>query len=122
MWRLVKSWLVGVCALVAIAAGWVHWRSHRVSSVGHYYGEKGWLGFYSAEGKLVVGVGREKVDSLIKWDFHERPIRKRRIDWDYYEVTWVGVGFKRSYSPRAYYLLIGMWVVWGVAAVPVLVT
>ena len=121
MWRWTKISLVMLCAMLAIAAGWAHWRSHRISSVGHYYGEKGWLGFYSAEGKLVLAVGRERIESLVKRDFHERPI-KRAIDWEYYDLEWGGVGFKRTYSPREYYLTFPIWLVWGAAVVPVLVT
>jgi hypothetical protein len=119
MWRWIKNSLVVLCGIVAITAGWVHWRSHRISSVGHYYGEKGWLGFYSAEGRLVLAVGREKIDSLVKRDFHERPI-KRALDWEYYDVKWVGVGFKSRHSPRAYFLTLPLWMLWTAAAIPVL--
>ncbi len=75
MWKWLRISILVLCGLFAIAAGLVHWRSYRVSSVGHWYGEESWLGIYCSRGKVVIGVGRQKIDSLVKHDFYERPVK-----------------------------------------------
>jgi hypothetical protein len=108
--------------MVAVAAGWEHWRSYRVSSVGHYYGEKGWLGCYVARGRVVVGIGRERMEAVVKWDYWERPVRgvKDEVSFeDWKGGQFLGVGFYQAYTPRVNYLLMPLWLVWGLAAVPV---
>src|SRR3954467_4452606 len=83
MWRWAKIFFLVMCVLVGCAAGWVHWRSYRVSGVGHYYGEKGWVGFYCAKGEMVVGIGREPVEAVVKHDYYERPVKKGRDEMDF---------------------------------------
>jgi hypothetical protein len=120
MWRWVKIFLLVMCVLVGCAAGWVHWRSYRVSSVGHYYGEKSWAGFDCARGKIVVGVGREGVAAVIKHDFYERPVKARgkavEFDESFRGGQWLGFGYYRSYLPRVHYLLAPIWVSWALAS------
>src|SRR6185436_16207890 len=97
MFKWFKRILLVVCAIVALAAGWVHWRSHRISSVGHWYGEKSWVGIYCARGRIVVGVGRERIDAVIKHDFHERPLKSNRneveFDDNYHGGQHWGIGY-----------------------------
>ena len=95
--------------MMGIAAGWVHWRSHRISSVGHWYGEKSWAGIHCARGKIVVGIGREAMNAVIKYDFHERPLKAKQDEFDFEGSfqgrRWLGFGYFRSYSPRQHYFL-----------------
>ena len=110
-------------AMIAIAAGWVHWRSHRISSVGHWYGEKSWVGIYCARGRIVIGIGREKIDSVITHDYHERPVKKKpEIEFDdkYRGGQWLGVGYFQSNNPTVGYLLTPIWVIWMLASMPLL--
>jgi hypothetical protein len=124
MWRWFKASLLVLCAMIGIAAGWVHWRSHRISSVGHWYGEKSWAGIYCARGKIVVGIGREAVQAVIKHDFHERPVKAKESDFDFEGSfqgrRWLGFGYFRSYSPRQHYFLAPLWAFWTLAGIPVL--
>jgi len=126
MWPWLRISLVVLCGLFAIAAGFVHWRSYRVSSVGHWYGEKSWLGIYCARGKIVVGIGREAVGAVIKHDFYERPVKAGRndipFDDSFHGGQWLGMGYYQSDLPKAGYVLVPIWVIWGMAGVPVLFT
>ncbi len=113
-----------LCAMIALAAGWVHWRSYRVSGVGHWYGEKSWIGVYCSRGRIVVGVGREAVQSLIKHDYYERPVKTRsaevEFDESFHGGRWLGVGYYQSDLPQAGYVLAPIWMIWTLAALPVL--
>jgi hypothetical protein len=124
MWRWVKILLLVACAMIAVAAGFVHWRSYRVSSVGHYYAEKGWAGIYCARGEVIVGIGREPVDAVVKHDYYERPVKKGKDDMDFEGMSGgqrIGVGYFQSRDPRVHYVLAPLWVVWGLASVPMFV-
>ena len=124
MWRWVKRIVLVICAMIAIAAGLVHWRSHRISSVGHWYGEKSWVGIYCARGRIVIGIGRERIDAVVKHDFYERPVKAKRaeIEFDdkYRGGQWLGVGYYQSNNPTVGYLLIPIWVIWMLASMPIL--
>jgi hypothetical protein len=123
-WRWFKAVLLVLCAMMGIAAGWIHWRSHRISSVGHWYGEKSWAGIYCARGKIELGIGREAVDAAIKHDFYERPVKAKATEFDFEGSfqgrRWLGFGYFRSDSPRAHYLLAPLWALWTTASLPVL--
>jgi hypothetical protein len=125
MWRWLKISLLVICALVALVAGWVHWRSYRVSSVGHSYGEKSWVGVYCARGRMVVGVGREKIDSAIKHDFYERPVKANQADVEFNETfhggqRW-GFGYYQSNLPTVGYVLAPIGVIWALSSLPIVV-
>src|SRR6266487_1743124 len=126
MWRWLRISLLGLSVSIAIAAGFVHWRSYRVSSVGHWYGEESWLGIYCSRGKIVIGVGRQRIDSLIKHDFYERPVKARsheaEFDESFHGGKWLGIGYYQSEIPKAGYVLLPIWLIWGLFAVPVLAT
>jgi len=126
MWQWLRISLVVLCAMVGIAAGWVHWRSYRVSSVGHWYGEKSWVGIYCARGRIVVGVGRERIEAVVKHDFYERPVKPRgnevEFDDSFRGGQWLGIGYYQSNLPTVGYVLVPIWVIWGLAGLPVLVT
>jgi hypothetical protein len=100
----------------------VHWRSHRISSVGHWYGEKSWVGVYCARGRIVIGIGRERIASVIKHDYYERPVKaKREIEFDdkYRGGQWMGMGYFQSHNPTVGYVLLPIWVIWMLASMPV---
>jgi hypothetical protein len=122
IWQWFKISLVAICALVALASGLLHWRSHRISSVGHRYGERSWAGIYCAKGKIVVGLGREAVDAAIKYDFYERPVKPGGNEIDFNESfrggQRLGFGYFQSYSPRVHYFLAPLWIFWTVASIP----
>jgi hypothetical protein len=115
-----------LCAIIAVVAGWIHWRSYRISRVGHWYGETSWVGIYCSRGEIVIGIGREKIASLIKHDYYERPVKARsqdvEFDDSFHGGQWLGVGYYQSDSPKAGYVLVPIWVIWGLAGLPVLVT
>jgi hypothetical protein len=120
VWRWFKASLLVLCAMMGIAAGWIHWRSHRISSVGHWYGEKSWVGIYCARGRIELGIGREAVQAVIKHDFYERPLKTKKDEFDF-ESSFqggrrLGFGYFRSDSPRAHYLLAPIWVSWALAS------
>ncbi|HEV8607452.1 MAG TPA: hypothetical protein VGQ99_19105 [Tepidisphaeraceae bacterium] len=123
MWRWVKIFLLLICAMVVVAAGFVHWRSYRVSSVGHYYGAKSWLGIYCARGRLVVAVGKEAVQTVIKRDYYERPVKKDTKDMAFEDAFHggqrLGIGFYFGDSPKVYYFLVPLWAIWGPAIIPI---
>src|SRR3954468_17011896 len=99
MWRWVKAFLLVMCVVVACAAGWVQWRSYRIRSVGHYYGEKGWAGFYCARGEVIVGIGREPVEAVVKRDYYQRPVTKRTEEMSFEGMPGgrrMGVGYFQS--------------------------
>jgi hypothetical protein len=110
--------------MVALAAAFVHWRSHRISSVGHWYGEKSWAGIYCARGKIVVGIGREALEAIVKHDFYERPVKTKKEEFDFEGSfqgrRWMGFGYFRSYSPRQHYFLTPLWLFWVLGGVPAL--
>ena len=122
MWRWFKKSLLVICAILAIAAGWVHWRSYRISSVAHWYGEKSWVGIYCSQGRIVVGVGRERIESLIKHDYYERPVKARRDDADFdvsfHGGQWLGIGYYQLDSPKVGYILAPIWLVWALMTTP----
>ncbi|HEV8293668.1 MAG TPA: hypothetical protein VGP94_17165 [Tepidisphaeraceae bacterium] len=125
MWQWMRIVLVVLCAMIGIAAGWVHCRSYRLSSVGHWYGEKSWVGIYCARGKIVVGIGRERIDAVIKHDFYERPVKApgNEVEFDdtFRGGRWLGVGYYQSNSPTVGYVLLPIWVIWTLASVPIVV-
>lgn len=125
MWKWLRISLLVLCALIAGAAGFVHWRSYRVSSVGHWYGEKSWLGIYCSRGRLIVGVGREGVGAVITHDFYERPVNSKSTDPGFDESfkggKWLGFAYYQSNQPEAGYVLVPMWALWGVFGLPILV-
>src|SRR3954467_6995858 len=97
MWRWLRISLLVLCAIIAIVAGWIHWRSYRISSVAHWYGEKSWVGAYCARGRLVIGIGRERIPSVITHDFYERPAKGTRNEVEFNDTfhggTWLGIGY-----------------------------
>src|SRR5262245_31409259 len=103
MLRWLKRILLVICAAIALAAGFLHWRSHRISSVGHWYGEKSWLGVYCARGRLIIGIGREPVGAVIKHDYYERPVKANRPEMEFNETyrggRWLGIGYYQSNNP-----------------------
>ena len=111
--------------MIALAAGFVQWRSHHISSVGHWYGEKSWVGIYCARGKIVVGVGRERIDAAIKHDFYERPVKPNRSEVEFSDNYrgghWLGIGYYQSHNPTVGYVLMPVWLIWGLSIVPVAV-
>jgi len=125
MWRWLRIGLLGLCVSIAIAAGLVHWRSYRVSSVGHWYGEESWLGIYCSRGKVVIGVGRQKIDSIVKHDFDERPVKARSHEVEFDETfhggKWLGIGYYQSQIPNVGYVLVPLWLIWGLAILPILI-
>jgi hypothetical protein len=125
MWRWLKTSLLAICMMLAFAAGFVQWRSYRISSVAHWYGEKSWAGVYCARGRIVVGLGREAVDAVIKHDFYERPVKPRKNEVEFNESfrggQRLGFGYYQSYSPRVHYVLAPVWIVWLLASLPVFV-
>jgi hypothetical protein len=110
--------------LIAIAAGIVHLRSHRVSTVAHWYGEKSWLGVYCCRGKLVIGIGRERIDSIIKHDFYERPVKTKteeiQFDDTFHGGQWLGVGYYQSNLPTVGYVRFPLWLIWTLTLLPIL--
>jgi len=124
MWRWLRISLLALSATIAIAAGWVHWRSYRISSVGHWYGEKSWVGVYCARGRIVVGVGRERIESLIKHDYHERPVKANRSEVEFNDTFHggqkLGIGYYQSNLPTVGYVLMPIWIIWGLSALPIL--
>jgi len=116
---------VVLCAIVAIAAGLLHWSSHRSSRVGHWYGDKSWVGVYCSRGQIVIGIGREKIDSVIKHDYYKRPVRARsqdvEFDDSFHGGQFLGIGYYQSNSPKAGYVLTPIWLIWGVMAIPLIV-
>jgi hypothetical protein len=125
MWRWLRISLLVLCAIIAIAAGFEHWRSYRISSVGHIYGEKSWVGVYCARGRIIVGVGREGVSAVISHDFYERPVKQRSTEPDFDDSfhggKWMGIGYFQSNSPQAGYVLAPIWMIWALATLPVLI-
>src|SRR5436305_5817154 len=107
MWRWLRISLLILCGLIAVAAAFVHWRSYRISSWGHWYGENTWLGIYCSRGKIQLGIGREKINSLIKHDYYERPVKSRielsEFDESFHGGQWLGIGYYQSNSPKAGY-------------------
>ncbi len=124
MFKWFKRILLVMCAIIALAAGFEHWRSYRISSVGHWYGEKSWVGVYCARGRIVIGIGRERIDSVIKYDFYERPVKANRPDVEFNETyqggQWMGAGYFQSNNPTVGYVLAPIWVIWVLASMPVL--
>ena len=95
-----------------------------MSGVGHYYGEKGWAGFYCARGEVIVGIGREPVAAVVKHDYYARPVKKGRDEMNFEDMSGgqrMGVGYFQSHNPRVHYLLMPLWVAWGLASVPIFV-
>jgi len=125
MWKWLRISILVLCGLFAIAAGLVHWRSYHVSSVGHWYGEESWLGFNCSRGKVVIGIGRQRIDSIIKHDFYERPVKARsheaEFDESFHGGKWLGIGYYQSEIPAAGFVLVPIWMIWGLPALPVVV-
>src|SRR3954468_20669865 len=117
MWTSLRIASLVLCALIAIAAGFFHWRSHHISSVAHWYGEKSWVGVYCARGKIILGVGKDPVPAVIKHDFYERPVKPGRNDLEFDDSfhggRWLGIGYYQSDSPRAGYVLVPIGFIWG---------
>jgi len=123
--RWVKRFLLGLCTMLALAAGFEHWRSYRISSVGHWYGENSWVGVYCARGKIVIGIGRERIASVIKHDYYERPLKLNRSEVEFNETYHggqrMGIGYYQSNDPTVGYVLMPIWLIWGLGSAPMLV-
>lgn len=126
MWRWPKRILLVLCAAVALAAAFVQWRSHRINSIGHWYGEKSWVGVYCSRGRLVVGIGREHIQAVVKHDYYERPVKPRadevQFDEGYHGGQWIGIGYYQSNNPTVAYLLLPLWVIWAFPSVPIAIS
>jgi hypothetical protein len=122
MWRWLRISLLVLCGAIALGGGFVHWRSHRVSSVGHWYGEKSWVGIYCSRGRMVVGIGREHIAAVVKHDYYERPIKPRadhvQFDDSFHGGQWLGIGYFQSNLPTVGFVLVPIWLIWGLAVVP----
>jgi len=116
--------LLILCALIAIAAGIVHLRSHRLSTVAHWYGEKSWLGIHCSRGRLVIGIGREKIPSVVTHDCYERPVKTKtepvQFDDTFHGGQWLGIGYYQSNLPTVGFVLVPLWLIWGLALLPIL--
>jgi hypothetical protein len=71
-----------------------------------------------------VGVGKEAVASVITHDFYERPVKARKNELDFEDRFHggqrLGVGYYQSNSPTVGYVLVPIWVIWGLASIPLL--